>query len=195
MAGIQGWRRWALAWALVGAATSLTANGLVAQASEPSSKVEELMEFYLNGGSRWRQDNEDFEPGSGQPVYWVRVMEWGPGRDVVLADAFAVYESDRCESISHVVYRWDLEHDRLAIASFGAGGRHAEGHVERLGPSTSRTTVEMTLPDGTQMRFRDTSEHSGHDEYTSRGERWADDAWVAGDMVRWRRDSREIPCG
>ena len=193
MANMGVWGQRALGWTAMWAALGATAYEVYGQQSELG--VEELLGYHFDGGSRWRQDNEDFEPGGEEPAYWVRLMEWGPGRDVVLADAFAVYEDDRCEPISHMVFHWDPENGRVALSMFGAAGVLAEGYVERLGPTQNRIVVSVELPNGTQMRNRDTSDHSRPDQYTTQAERWADGEWVLGGTARWRRDLHESPCG
>ena len=162
---------------------------------ESQTGVEELLGYHVDGGSRWRQDNADFEPGTAAPAYWVRLLEWGPGRDVVLADAFAVYESERCEAIIHMVYHWDPERERVSTLSFGAAGLLGAGFLEELRPHQSRVVGSVTLPNGTESRFRDTSDLSRHDEYSTQAERWADGDWVAGGNARWQRDPHESPCG
>ena len=82
MTTMTEWGGRASAMIVAAAAIGGTPDGLRAQSAEPGSRVEQAMSYHLDGGSRWRQDNEDFEPGGDEPAYWVRLMAWGPGRDV-----------------------------------------------------------------------------------------------------------------
>jgi len=177
-----------------GAGLGATAQTAVAQSEQPLGAVEQALSYYLAGGNHWRQDNQSFEPGTGTPTHWVRVMQWGPQRDVVIADAFAVYESQRCESIIHMVYRWDPELERIAVTSFGAAGLVGAGFIEPLGPERDRIVATVTLPDGSEARFRDTSDLSRRDEYSTSNERWVDGTWVPGGSARWQRTGSEATC-
>ncbi len=157
--------------------------------------LEDLLGYHLDGGARWRQDNPRFQAGSGLPAYWVRLLRWGPAHEVVVADAFAVSEDGRCEPVAHMVYFWDLQNDRVAVSSFNAGGVRGEGYLQASGTNGTPLMFTIRLPAGSSLRTREYSDNSRSDAYSTHAQRFVDGAWVAGDSVTWRRESKPSPCG
>jgi hypothetical protein len=165
------------------------------QGQSPARAVEDLLRYHLDGGARWQQDNAKYQPGSGLPAYWVRLLRWGPSHEVVVADAIAVSEDGRCEPVAHMVYFWDIQNDRVAVGSFNAGGVRGEGYLEAKGPDGTQLFSTIHLPDGSTLRIREYSDNTRSDAFTTRAERFVDGTWVAGDSTTWRRRKDASPCG
>jgi len=114
---------------------------------------------------------------------------------VVVADAVAVTEDGRCEPVAHVVYYWDFQNDRVAVASFNAGGVTGEGYLQPAGPNGTLLMSTIHLPDGSSLRIRGHSDNTRSGAYTTHPERLMDGVWVAGDSATWRREADASPCG
>ncbi|HEX9565819.1 MAG TPA: hypothetical protein VF981_17700 [Gemmatimonadaceae bacterium] len=161
----------------------------------PARAVEDLLRYHLDGGARWQQDNPGFQPGSGLPAFWVRLLRWGPSHEVIVADAFAVSEDGRCAPVAHMVYFWDIQNGRVAVSVFSAAGVRGEGYLEAKGPAGTQLLSTIRLPDGNSLQIREYSDNTRSDAYTTRADRFVDGAWVAGDSVTWRRSKDTSPCG
>jgi hypothetical protein len=163
----------------------------VLQSSSPS--VRTYLKDQLEPSGIWWRDNPAFKPGAGEPRGWERVLRLGPNPDVVTADAMAVMENGDCQFIAHFVYWWDAAAGRVAVDSFAAGGvRGAGGLVHVDGAWVVES--EITLPDGSTIRFRDLPLDRPAGEHGTRGARWTGSAWQAADAVVWvRRTNASCP--
>ena len=164
----------------------LTAPAAVAQV-QTANPLPQIYSYDVADGGVWRQDNADFTSGSSEARYWLRVIRWGPGRDVLLADAYAVFADSRCEHILHSVYRWDQTSETIIVSSFGTGGLVIAGKVDEIRESVLRTEVEATLPVGSLLRMRDTADRPRSSVTTTTGERWDGSTWAATGTARWER--------
>jgi hypothetical protein len=173
---------------LLAAFASLIIFATTVRGQSPAKEVEDLLSYHLDGGARWRQDNPDFLPDSELPAYWVRQLRWGPSREVIVADVFAVSEDGRCDPVAHMVYFWDIQNRRVAVNSFNAGGVRGEGYLEAKGPSGTQLMATIRLLDGSSLRIREYTDNARSDASTTHPERLVDGVWVAGDSATWRRD-------
>lgn len=185
-------RRWGVRSLMLSVALGVGAPEVDAQGA--SRAVADLLRYQAPGVGHWRQENSAREAGSEAPVFWVRQLRWGPARDVVIADAFAVYEDRRCESVAHMVYYWDVGDSRVAVTSFSPGGVVGMGHLQVQGSGEVRLDASVRLTDGSELRIRDTSDETERTHYTTRTERLVDGDWIAGDAVVWRRTPGPSPC-
>jgi hypothetical protein len=163
----------------------------IGQAKKP---LETAMGYYVEGAAAWRQENPAYEAGGEAPRFWIREYRWGPGRDVLLADAYAVFDGERCEPLIHFVHTWKAAEERVANQTFGANGMHLQGSSWRESPTNLVTEAEGRLPDGSSIRLRDVSDLSNPHQYVSVGHRWDGQAWVALDTARWERAAARV-CG
>ena len=84
---------------------------------QETKPLERLLGQFAQGAAAWRQDNTEYVQGGELPRYWIREYRWGPGRDVLLADAYAVFEGERCVPLVHLVHTWDAEQERVPRAA------------------------------------------------------------------------------
>lgn len=150
------------------------------------------MGYFLEGTGAWRQENPAYVGGGEAPRFWIREYRWGPGHDVLLADAFAVFDERRCEPLVHFVHTWEATEGRVAGQNFGANGMHFRSKGWRESPDTLVTEAEGRLPNGSTIRFRDVTDLSNPLRSISVGHRWDGGAWVAGDTARWDRASERV---
>lgn len=175
---------------IVGAA----ANGRADGKGQTGKPLEKAMGYYLEGAAAWRQDNPDYETGGEAPRFWIREFRWGPAHDVLVADAYAVFDGERCEPLMHFVHTWDSVQSRVTNQAFGPGGMHLQGSTWYESPTTAVTEGQGQLPNGSTLRIRDVSDLSDPLTYSSVGHRWEGEASVAGDTARWMRAPRRV-CG
>ena len=164
----------------------LTVPAVVARV-QTANPLPRIYSYDVADGGVWRQDNADFTSGSSEARYWLRVIRWGLGRDVILADAYAVFADGRCEHILHSVYRWDQTSETIRTSGFVTGGLVIAGKVDEIREGVLRTEVEGTLPDGSLLRMRDTADRTRSSVTITTGERWDGSTWVATGTARWER--------
>jgi hypothetical protein len=153
--------------------------------AQSSTPLENAMSYFLSGEAAWRQPNPEHRGESDVPMFWIREFQWGPGRDVLLSDAFAVFAGKRCEPMVHLVYTWSSDENRVLSQNFGPSGMHLQGASWRESPTTMITEVEGQLPGGSAIRIRDVSDLSDPSGYVSQGFRWDGSEWVALDTAKW----------
>lgn len=168
-------------------AAGLTAPRFAAietQASSPT--VREYLAHQLEGSGVWRQDNPAFVPGGDQARFWERVVRNGPDPQVVTADARAVMENGSCQFLAHIVYWWDADANAVAASNYAAGNVRFSGKLVRV---DGAWVLESTgrIPDGTNVRFRDTPGFTRPDAYSTIGFRWDGTDWVRQDESVWQR--------
>lgn len=181
--------------AVLGATTSMVVAvpyGSAHDMDQSSKPLETALGYYLDGTAAWRQENPAYVAGGEAPRFWIREYRWGPGRDVLLADAYAVFDRELCEPLVHLVHTWNSAEERVAVQNFGPAGMHLYGSSWHEPPGSLVTEAEGRLPDGTSIKHRDVSDLSNPNEYTSVGHRWDGEAWVVGDSARWERASTRV---
>jgi len=100
--------------------------GMAAQAGAEVGAEQRLVSVfarYLEEGGTWRQDNADFEAGSGAPRAYIKRYVWSPGKTVVLDDSYALMEDGSCKHWAHNVFNWDAKAQRIRGNIF-----HFAGH-------------------------------------------------------------------
>lgn len=147
--------------------------------------LEQAMGYYLRGSWAWQQANADYEPGSDQPQFWIREYRWGPGRNLLIFDVYAVRERDQCESMLHAVLRWEEDTHAVVGQAYAIGGRGATVRLTGDSAAVITTVVEGTLPDGSPLRMRDRTDHSNPDYETVAAEMWRNGEWMPLDTARW----------
>ena len=166
----------------------MTGEQGIREASIPTkADFDAFVGYFTAGSATWQQDRT--EPDDGGPIRWVR--HHAVEGDVSSVEVVAVYADGRCEGVTTIRYRWSSAAQAIEIEGRASNGSTAHGAVEELGDSRYRTVLQVLLPDGTELRMRDTSDLSAPDAATTTAERWSDGAWVPLDEVTWRR----VPAG
>lgn len=169
------------------ASTTLVA----AQSSTTRADFDAFVEYFTSESATWQQNN--VEPGKGEPTRWVR-RHTSDG-DTATVEVVAAYTDGRCEAVTTIHYRWSSTDQTITSEAHARMGATFSGTVEPLDGSRYRTTAEGVLPDGTEIKIRDTSDLSSPGSAVSTAERWADGAWVPLDGVTWRRVPADAWCG
>lgn len=144
---------------------------------------ERLTGHFTAGSATWRQDNR--EPGDDGPTAWLR--RHSASGDLSTAEVVAVFADGRCQPVTTIEYRFSPEEGTIATASRLASGLSFTGSMEAIGGGRFRTISEGALPDGTQLKMRDTTDLSRPGIATSAAERWVEGAWVPLDGAEWRQ--------
>ncbi len=161
-----------------------------AQQAATRADFEALVGYFASESATWQQDNAD--PGDGEAKRWVRRHRVAP--DSSSAEVVAIYGEGRCELVTTFETRWLPEDNTISVKGRTASGLETTGTVEVLGGSRYLMTIRVALPDGTELRMRDTTDLSEPDSAATNAERWTGDGWVQLDSVTWRRAPADAWC-
>lgn len=186
--------------------TALSCVGIGASAAaqdgqptrEPSiqSRLEGMFSYYLRDGGVWRQENKDFQEGEGLPVAYVKKYSWGPGNTIILDDTYALMEDGACPQQAHNVMNWDRKENKIHVQVFHHSGVWVRGYAGKSGEHETSAELSGVLPDGSEMKMRDTTDLSDPDRAVITAMFWDGENWNKGDTVSWIHVSAdEKPCG